>query len=147
MPTMFRRWLLISSLCCNFAFAPAARAATPLPSSTPRAPASRVKLRLPTFLAFGIGSLSAGGAVAAGAAAKRSNDPTHCDSRCTERTVTQRRLLVATGVLTGMAAAGLGIGITLMLKAPKDPKREAIRPRLDLGLSSQKAVAKVGWVF
>ena len=48
--------------------------------------------------------------------------------------------------LTDMMA-GVGIGITLMLKAPKNPARDAIRPRFDLGLSGQKAVAKVGWVF
>jgi hypothetical protein len=80
-------------------------------------------------------------------AAKRGNDPTSCDSRCTEHAVTQRRLLVATGVLTGMAAAGIGVGVTLMLKAPKDPRREALRPRIGFGISNQKAVAKIGWSF
>lgn len=104
-------------------------------------------LRLPTFLAFGLGGLSAGGAIATSFAASRGNDPSTCDSRCTEHGVRQKALLVTTGVLTGMAAAGVGIGITLMIKAPKDPKRDAIRPRFDLGLSGEKAVAKVGWVF
>jgi len=104
-------------------------------------------LRLPTVIAFGLSGLSAGGAVATGVAAKRGNDPDTCDSRCTERGVRQRALFITTGVLTGMAAAGVGVGITLMLKAPKDPRRDAIRPRFDLGLSGQKAVAKVGWVF
>jgi hypothetical protein len=85
--------------------------------------------------------------VATSFAARRTNEPTNCDSRCTERAATEKRLLIATGVLSGMAAAGVGIGITLMLKAPKDPRRDAIRPRFDLGLSAQKAVAKVGWVF
>jgi hypothetical protein len=104
-------------------------------------------LRLPTFIAFGLGGLSAGGALATSVAATRGNDPNSCDSRCTDRGVRQKALLVTTGVLTGMAAAGVGIGITLMLKAPKDPDRDAIRPRFDLGLSGEKAVAKVGWVF
>jgi hypothetical protein len=104
-------------------------------------------MRLPTFIAFGLGGLSAGGAVATGFAARRGNDPSSCDSRCTEHGVRQRALLLTTGVLTGMAAAGVTIGITLMLKAPKSPSRDAIRPRFDLGLSGEKAVAKVGWVF
>jgi hypothetical protein len=104
-------------------------------------------LRLPTFIAFGLGGLSAGGALATSYAATRGNDPSSCDSRCTEKGVRQKALLVTTGVLTGMAAAGVGIGITLMVKAPKNPARDAIRPRFDLGLSGEKAVAKVGWVF
>lgn len=104
-------------------------------------------MRLPTFIAFGLGGLSAGGAVATGFVARRGNDPSSCDSRCTEHGVRQKALLLTTGVLTGMAAAGVSIGITLMLKAPKNPTRDAIRPRFDLGLSGEKAVAKVGWVF
>ncbi len=116
-----------------------------------RAPQRQEKLilglRLPTFIAFGLGGLSAGGALATSYAATRGNDPSSCDSRCTEKGVRQKALLVTTGVLTGMAAAGVGIGITLMLKAPKNPTRDAIRPRFDLGLSGEKAVAKVGWVF
>jgi hypothetical protein len=127
--------------------------AQPLQLTPPtfRAPQRQEKLilglRLPTFIAFGLGGLSAGGALATSYAATRGNDPSSCDSRCTEKGVRQKALLVTTGVLTGMAAAGVGIGITLMLKAPKNPRRDAIRPRFDLGLSGEKAVAKVGWVF
>jgi hypothetical protein len=104
-------------------------------------------MRLPTFIAFGLSGLSVGGAVATGYAATRGNDPSTCDSRCTEHGVKRRALLLTTGVLTGMAAAGVTIGVTLMFKAPKKPSRHAISPRFDLGLSGQKAVAKVGWVF
>jgi hypothetical protein len=121
------------------------------PPSLPALDQPREKLilgmRLPTFIAFGLGGLSAGGAFATGFAARRGNDPSSCDSTCTEHGVRQKALLLTTGVLTGMAAAGVTVGITLMLKAPKDPKRQAIRPRFDLGLSGEKAVAKVGWVF
>jgi hypothetical protein len=39
------------------------------------------------------------------------------------------------------------VGITFMLKAPKNPTRDAIRPRLGIGFSGNKAVAKVGWAF
>ena len=146
MPKTFRRWLLASGLCSLFAFAPAAGAADPV-SNPPSAAPSAVKLRLPTYLAFGLGAISAGGAVATSFAAKRGNDPTNCDSRCTEHAVTEKRLLLATGVLTGAAAIGIGVGITLMIKAPKNPRRYAIRPRFDVGLSGKKAVAKIGWVF
>lgn len=125
-----------------------------LPLAPPRLPALSAPkeklilgMRLPTFIAFGLGGLSAGGAVATGFAARRGNDPSSCDSTCTEHGVRQKALLLTTGVLTGMAAAGVTIGITLMLKAPKNPNRDAIRPRFDLGLSGEKAVAKVGWVF
>jgi hypothetical protein len=142
-----KRWLLASGLCSIFLFVSPARAAEPPSRETSRTTGPSVKLQLPTFIAFGLGGISAGGAVATGYIARRGNDPASCDSRCTERAVTQKRLLLTTGVLAGMAATGVGIGITLMLKAPRNPRRDAIRPRFDLGLSGEKAVAKVGWVF
>ncbi len=104
-------------------------------------------MRIPTLIAFGLSSVSAGGAVVTGFAAARGNDPSTCDTRCAERDVRQRGLLITTGVLTGVAVAGLGIGVTFMLKEPRDPKADAVRPRLDLRLSGQNAVAKIGWVF
>ena len=147
MPKMFRLWLLASCLCSIFAFATTAHAAGPPSAWTFKAQPGRVKLRLPTFIAFSVGGISAGRAMATSFAVKRGNDPTTCDSRCTDHAIAQRQLLVATGVLTGMAAAGIGVGITLMLKAPKDRRREALRPRIGLGFSNQKAVAKIGWAF
>ena len=104
-------------------------------------------LRIPTIVAFGLSGLSAGGAVATGFAASRGNDPRTCDSTCSEHDVRQRALLLTTGVLTGMAAAGLGIGITFMVKAPRNSAEPAIRPRFDATISGQRAIAKVGWVF
>ena len=104
-------------------------------------------LHIPTIIAFGLSGLSAGGAVATGFAASRGNDPRTCDSSCSEHDVRQRALLLTTGVLTGMAAAGLGIGITFMVKAPRNRTEPAIRPRFDATISGQKAIAKVGWVF
>ena len=104
-------------------------------------------LRIPTIIAFGLSGLSAGGALATGFAASRGNDPRTCDSSCSEHDVRQRALLLTTGVLTGMAAAGIGIGITFMVKAPKSRAEPAVRPRFDATISGQKAVAKVGWAF
>jgi hypothetical protein len=104
-------------------------------------------LRIPTIIAFGLSGLSAGGALATGFAASRGNDPRTCDSSCAEHDVRQRALLLTTGVLTGMAAAGIGIGITFMVKAPKNRTEPAVRPRFDATISGQKAIAKVGWAF
>ena len=104
-------------------------------------------MRIPTLIAFGLSSVSAGGAVVTGFAAARGNDPSTCDTRCSEHNVRRRGLLITTGVLTGMAVAGLGIGVTFMLKEPRDPKADAVRPRLDLRVSGENAVAKIGWVF
>jgi hypothetical protein len=130
--------------------APEPVAATP-PALTPPRQARPERLilglRLPTFIAFGLGGLSAGGAVATGFAATRGNDPSHCDSRCTDRDVRQRALLLTTGILAGMAAAGVSVGITFMLRAPQNPSRDAIRPRLGIGFSGNKAVARIGWAF
>jgi hypothetical protein len=104
-------------------------------------------LTIPTFVAYGLSGVSAGGAVLTGYAAMRGNDPSTCDTRCTEQGVRQKALLVTTGVLTGMAVAGLSIGITFMVKAQGQAPRDAVRPRLDLGISGERAVAKIGWVF
>lgn len=103
-------------------------------------------LRIPTLIAFGLSGLSAGGAVTTGFIARRGNDPSSCDT-CSDHHVSQQALLVTTGVLTGLAAVGVGVGIAFMINAPKDPTRYAIRPRFDLGLTGEKAVAKVGWAF
>lgn len=104
-------------------------------------------LSIPTLVAYGLSGVSAGGAVATGYAALRGNDPSTCDSRCSERDVRHRALLLTSGVLSGLALAGVGIGFSFLLREPSDPEVAAIRPRLDLGLSGQKAEAKVGWVF
>ncbi len=104
-------------------------------------------MRIPTLIALGLGSVSAGGAVLTGYAASRGNDPSTCDTTCAEHGVHQRVLFITTGVLTGMAVAGVGIGITFMVKEPYDKKAQAVRPRVDLRVSGQNAVAKIGWVF
>jgi hypothetical protein len=104
-------------------------------------------MRIPTLIALGLGSVSAGGAVVTGYAAARGNDPSTCDTTCAEHGVRQRALFITTGVLTGMAVAGVGIGVTFMLKEPSDLRAKAVRPRVDLRVSGQNAVAKIGWVF
>lgn len=167
-----RNWVCANVLCLALAvtrFASAAQPNSGLPQPTlPSPPLPRLVLtqpgplppsrsfrheivwlgmRIPTLIAFGLSSVSAGGAVVSGFAATRGNDPGTCDTRCAERDVRRRGLMITTGVLTGMAVAGLGIGVTFMLNEPRDPKANAIRPRLDLGVSGRDAVAKIGWVF
>ena len=105
-------------------------------------------LTIPTFVAYGLSGVSAGGAVITGFAASRGNDPSTCvDTRCTEHDVHQRALWITTGALTGLAVAGLSLGVTFMVKAKTSPAHDSVKPRLDLGISGQKAVAKIGWVF
>jgi hypothetical protein len=128
------------------------RAPAPLPPlRMPRSKYEEVRiwgLTIPTFVAYGLGGVSAGGAVVTGIAAARGNDPETCgDTRCTEHGVRQRALWITTGVLTGMAVAGLSLGVTFMVKAKTGSERDQIKPRLDLGFTGQKAVAKIGWVF
>lgn len=119
----------------------------PLPSRGFRHEILWLGMRIPTLIALGLGSVSAGGAVVTGYAATRGNDPSTCDTSCTEHGVRQRALFITTGVLTGMALAGVGIGVTFMVKEPSDLKAKAVRPRVDLRVSGQNAVAKIGWVF
>jgi hypothetical protein len=121
-----------------------------LPLHMPKSKHEEVRiwgLTIPTFVAYGLSGVSAGGAVLTGFAAARGNDPSTCDARCTENHVRQRALWITTGALTSMALAGLSVGITFMVKAQTHPERDAIKPRLDLGFSGTKAEAKIGWVF
>lgn len=105
-------------------------------------------LTIPTFVAYGLSGVSAGGAMITGYAAARGNQPSNCvDSRCTEHGVRDKALWITTGVLTGMAVVGLSLGVTFMVKAKTSPSHDSIKPRLDLGISGQKAEAKIGWVF
>jgi hypothetical protein len=105
-------------------------------------------LTIPTFVAYGLSGVSAGGAVITGYAASRGNQPSNCvDARCTEHGVHNKALWITTGVLTGMAVVGLSLGVTFMVKAKTSPSHDSIKPRLDLGFSGEKAEAKIGWVF
>jgi hypothetical protein len=105
-------------------------------------------LTIPTFVAYGLSGVSAGGAVLTGYAARRGNDPSTCvDSRCTERGVRERMLGLTSGVLTGMAVAGLAVGVTFMIQSQGRSSRDVVKPRLDLGVSGERAMAKIGWVF
>ena len=105
-------------------------------------------LTIPTFVAYGLSGVSAGGAVVTGVVAAKGNDPSSCiDSRCTENGVRQKALWITTGALTGLAVAGLSLGVTFMVKAKTSPAHDSVKPRLDLGISGQKAEAKIGWVF
>jgi hypothetical protein len=112
-------------------------------------------IRLPAFIALSLGGLGAGGAIATRIAAHEAeakangNDPRTCDSRCTDRSarsVDRKALLVTSGILSGVAAAGVGVGVALII-GQKDSERAGPVPSLGFGLSTSKAVAKANWHF
>jgi hypothetical protein len=105
-------------------------------------------LRLPAFIALGVGGLSAGGALVTGVAASAGRDhydpKRDCGSRC--ESVADRNLTLTTKILAGVAAAGVGTGVVLLLTAPRT-ERPTLSPSLGIGVSTQKAVARATWQF
>lgn len=113
-----------------------------LPSSPPK-PA----LHLPAFIA-GMGSLGTGGAFGIGGAGSgRRDDPRlDCGARCFGYRDTSDALSLTTKVLSGVAAAGVGAGLVLLLAAPRK-ERAGFVPSLGISLSGSKATARVTWKF
>jgi hypothetical protein len=105
--------------------------------------------RLPAFIAFGVGGLSASGAIATGLIANgRYNDPSNCSTHCTDsHTLSSRTLAVTSGILAGVAAAGIGAGVVLLLTKPAHAERNRLVPALRLKLSAEKAAAGAVWRF
>jgi len=98
---------------------------------------------------LGVGGLSATGALAAGLIANgRYNDPANCSSHCNDgHMVSNRTLAVTSGVLAGVAAAGIGAGVVLLLTEPAHSERSNLVPKLRLKVSAQKAAAGAVWTF
>jgi hypothetical protein len=125
-------------LLCAALEAPAARAEPP---SKPASP-----LRLPGFLALGVGGLTAGGAVVAGVAgSSHADQKLDCGSHC--GAPTDRALSTTSKVLAGVAAASVGVGLVFLLTAPSRAERPSFAPSLGLGVSATKATAKAVWTF
>jgi hypothetical protein len=124
-------------LVCAALESPAARADPPSPPASP--------LRLPAFLALGVGGLTASGAVVAGVASStHSEAKLDCGSHC--GAPTDRTLSTTSKILTGVAAASVGVGLVLLLTAPHK-ERSSFAPSLGVGVSSTKATAKAIWTF
>jgi hypothetical protein len=112
----------------------------------PPSSASRpLTLRLPAFIALGVGGLGAGGAVLAHLAATAPyNDPKlACAGRCSGAS---RTMVVGRAVLGGVAVLGIGIGLGLLMRS-SEPERPSLAPTLRLGLSPRKAGATATWLF
>ncbi len=122
-----------------------ARALSPLPTSATALPSSG--LRLPAFIAFGVGGLSAGGAVVTGLVGSfRHDDPKlECGRYCERKPETDQTLAVTTRVLAGVAAASVSAGLVLLLASPKE--RPSFTPSLGVNVSGTKATAKAIWRF
>jgi hypothetical protein len=111
------------------------------PPSLPSPP--KLALRLPAFIALGVGGLSAGGAVVTGImGSERPYDPKVDCAQCTHHPA----LATTTAVLTGVAAAGVSAGIVLFLAGPRT-ERPSFTPTIGVSLSSSKASAKAVWTF
>ncbi len=123
-----------------------APALSPLPASA-TAPSLQSGLRLPAFIALGVGGLSAGGAVVTGIVGSfRHDDPKlDCGKYCGRRPETDKTLAVTTRVLAGVAAASVSVGLVLLLSSPKE--RPSFTPSLGVNVSGTKATAKAIWRF
>jgi hypothetical protein len=114
------------------------------PVVAPPVPARKSSsLRLPAFIALGVGGLGAGGAVLAHFATVTSyNDPRlNCPGRC-EGAPT----VALTAALTGAAVIGLGVGVALLVTAPKT-EEPSPAPTVKFALNPRKAAATAVWRF
>jgi hypothetical protein len=117
-----------------------------LPKSDP--PKTWLGLRLPAFIAFGVGGLGTGGAIVTRLATSSSLQSAECGSSCMDARISRNETLSTTStVLAGVAAAGIGTGIVLLLLSPSRPERSSLAPALRLRVSSQRAIAGVVWKF
>jgi hypothetical protein len=116
--------------------------APPAPASDKAAP---LGLRLPAFIAFGIGGLGAGGAVVTHLAATTPYvDPKlSCNGRCADGSHT---LGLTSTILTGLAIGAIGTGVVLVLSEPSREKKP-LAPVLKMSLSPRKASASASWAF
>jgi hypothetical protein len=123
--------------------APAALAATPAMKDRGGS------LRLPAFVALGVGGLSASGAIATGLIASgRYNDPANCSTQCNDsHTISSKTLAVTSGILAGVAAAGVGVGVVLLLTNPAHAEQNSLVPKLRLRVSAERAAAGAVWTF
>lgn len=118
-------------------------AASPGQSKTPLF----LGLRLPTFIAFGVGGLGAGGAVVTRLAASGPQpDPKlGCNSHCSDGSHT---LGMTSTILAGIAGAAVGTGLVLALSEHgKRGKQLALAPVLKMSVSPSKAAASASWSF
>jgi hypothetical protein len=102
-------------------------------------------LRLPTFIAFGIGGLGAGGAVVThlAATAPYTDPKLGCNGRCADGSHT---LGMTSTILAGLAVGALGTGVVLALSEPSREKKP-LAPVLKMSVSPSRAAASASWAF
>jgi hypothetical protein len=118
-------------------------------ADAPRTQRRSSGIRLPAFIALGVGGLGASGALATGLIVNgRYNDPANCTHRCDDgHAISSRALTITSGVLAGVAAAGIGAGVVLLLAKPAHSERNGFVPALRLKLTAEKAAAGAVWRF
>jgi hypothetical protein len=99
-------------------------------------------LRLPAFIALGIGGLSAGGAAVLATVAPHNDPRLNCAGPCAEAS----RRLALTALLASTAAVGLGVGVALLITSPKT-QEPSLSPQVGVGLNLRKASATALWRF
>jgi hypothetical protein len=99
-------------------------------------------LRLPAFIALGIGGLSAGGAAVLATVTPRNDPRLNCTGPCAEGA----RRVALTAVLASTAAVGLGVGVALLVISPKT-KEPSLSPQVGVKLNLRKASATALWRF
>jgi hypothetical protein len=104
--------------------------------------------RLPAFIALGIGGLGAGGAIVTEIVGSgRHDDPKlDCGTHCGPGHDGDHSLALATKVLAGIGAAGVGTGLVLMLTSPRK-EAPALTPSFKFNFSGTKVTAKAVWRF
>jgi tetratricopeptide (TPR) repeat protein len=128
---------------------PAARA--PAPSAPSSAPSSAVRpSRTPIFAALSVGAIATGGAVLTGLLAQNDYQraKSECSPRCSDADLASGRVLALTStLLTGVALAGVGVGVTLLLL--EEPRDQPASGSLALSLVpvSTGARASAAWSF
>jgi tetratricopeptide (TPR) repeat protein len=113
--------------------------------------------RVPAFIALGIGVAAGAGALATGLIAKGKYDDLKdsCSPNCTDSQLSSSRSLALTStILTGVAIAGVGVGITLFIVGkPTESQQtaqtaQALRSaRLTLLPTAGGAAARAEWRF
>ncbi|HEY0463713.1 MAG TPA: hypothetical protein VGC79_05870, partial [Polyangiaceae bacterium] len=137
----------------NWALSPAAvrsasaKTAPRLPAASPAQPSSKdVVFRLPKFIATGSAKNVGGPNVPAGTGGGYGDPRMDCLADCmsTLNPIVQK---MAGTVLAGVAAAGIGTGVVLLLTSPGRVKRAGLLPAFDMDFALRKISTSALWRF
>jgi tetratricopeptide (TPR) repeat protein len=117
------------------AAAPSASGPAPAGGEGPDGPVQQGSSRLPAYVSFGVAGAAAIGAVATGLVAngRYSDAESSCSPRCNDDDVKGiKTMALVSTVLTGVAVAGAGVGVVLLLLGGRD-ESAASGPRSPAG--------------